>query len=100
MFCAALRKWIGALAATLGGLDTLVFTGGIGERAAAVRAEACDGLAHLGIQLDPGRNEAHADVISVPGAACTVRVVATDEDVMIARHTRSALERRSRCRSA
>jgi acetate kinase len=100
MFCAALRRWIGALAATLGGLDTLVFTGGIGERAAAVRAEACAGLAHLGVRLDATRNEAHADVVSAPDAACTVRVVATDEDVMIARHTRRALERRAGCRSA
>jgi acetate kinase len=69
----------------------LVFTGGIGERAATVRWEACLGLGHLGIQLDPGRNERHDPVISAPESTCTVRVVPTDEDLMIARHTRSVL---------
>jgi acetate kinase len=103
MFCYQLRKHIGALAAVLGGLDTLVFTGGIGENAAAVRWETCRDLAHLGIRLDPGRNEAHAAVISAAESACTVRVIPTDEDLMIARHTRAVLERvqrRSGCKSA
>jgi acetate kinase len=88
MFCYQLRKQVGALAAVLGGLDTLVFTGGIGERAAPVRWETCQGLAHLGIRLDERRNETHAAIISVPDSACTVRVVPTDEDLVIARHTR------------
>ena len=92
MFCYQLRKHIGAMAAVLGGLDTLVFTGGIGERAAPVRWEACAGLAHLGIRLDARRNAAHEPVISTPGSGCTVRVVPTDEDLMVARHTREALE--------
>jgi acetate kinase len=91
MFCYQVRKQVGAFAAALGGLDTLVFTGGIGERAAPVRREVCRELAHLGITLDPGRNDAHAAIVSADGSACTVRVVTTDEDLMIARHTRGAL---------
>jgi acetate kinase len=87
MFCYQVRKYIGALAAVLGGLDLLVFTAGIGERAAAVRWETCRGLEYLGIQLDHQRNEKHADVISAPGSRCLVRVIPTNEDLMIARHT-------------
>jgi acetate kinase len=92
-FCYHARQHVGALAATLGGLDTLVFTGGIGEKAASVRADICRGLDHLGVVLDPAANEAHAGVISVTGAGCFVRVVPTDEDRVIARHT-GALVRR------
>jgi acetate kinase len=91
LFCYQLRKSIGALTAVLGGLDTLVFTGGIGERAAPVRWEACQGLAYLGIDLDPDQNAVHAQIISTPGSACTVRVIPTSEDLMIARHTRMLL---------
>ena len=91
MFCYQLRKYIGALTGALGGLDTLVFTGGIGERAAAVRWETCQGLEHLGLRLDPGRNAAHADKVSRPDSRCMVRVIPTDEDLMIARHTRAVL---------
>jgi acetate kinase len=91
MFCYQVRKQVGAFAAALGGLDTLVFTAGIGERAAAVRAEICAGLEHLGVRLDPARNAAHADPLSAPGGACAVRVVATREDMMIARHSRAVL---------
>jgi len=90
-FCWSLRKAIGALAATLGGLDTLVFTAGIGERAAPVREETCQGLAHLGVVVDPERNAAHAEVISADGSRVTVRVAPTDEDAVIARHVRAAL---------
>jgi acetate kinase len=93
LYCHQLRKQIGALAAVLGGLDTLVFTGGIGEHAAPVRAEACAGLEHVGIRVDPERNARHDAVISTSDAACTVRVVPTDEDRMIARHTRAVLQR-------
>jgi acetate kinase len=82
---------VGALAAVLGGLDTLVFTGGIGEHAAPVRAEVCRGLEHLGVSLDPERNARHEAVVSRSDAACAVRVVATDEDLVIARHTRAVL---------
>jgi acetate kinase len=91
MFCYQVRKFIGAYAAVLGGLDTLVFTAGIGERAAEVRAEICHGLEFLGVELDAAGNARHAEVISRAGSACTVRVVATDEDLMIARHTRRVL---------
>ena len=87
VFCYQARKHVGALAAVLGGLDTLVFTGGIGEKAAVVRAGICRGLEHLGVELDDDRNAAHAEVISAEGRDCTVRVVRTDEDLVIARHT-------------
>jgi acetate kinase len=91
MFCYYLRKHIGAMAAVTGGLDTLVFTGGIGEHAAAVRWEVCAGLAFLGIRLDTDKNAQHAEVISTPDSSCTVRVIPTNEDLMIARHTRALL---------
>jgi acetate kinase len=90
-FCYLLRKHIGAMTAALGGLDTLVFTGGIGEHAADVRWDVCRELAYLGICLDAQRNAAHAETISAPGSACTVLVIPTNEDVMIARQTRELL---------
>jgi len=93
MFCHQLRKHVGALAAVLGGVDTLVFTGGIGEHAAPVRWEVCRGLAHLGIRLDGERNTRHAGIISSGESSCQVRVIATNEDLMIARHTRQVLSR-------
>lgn len=86
MFCYQVRQRIGAMAAALGGIDTLVFTGGIGEHQAVVRREICADLAHLGLRLDPARNRRHAEIISAAGSACLVRVVATDEDRMIAHH--------------
>jgi acetate kinase len=92
VFCYRVRLQIGAYAAALGGLDTLVFAGGIGERAAAVRAEVCDTLGHLGVAIDAQRNERDAAVISADGAASTVRVVRTDEDRMVARHTREVVD--------
>jgi len=88
-FCYQARKHVGALVTVLGGLDTLVFTGGIGEKGAAIRAGICDGLEHLGVELDGVANEAHASVISAPASDCVVRVVQTDEDLVIARHTRA-----------
>jgi acetate kinase len=91
MFCNSIRKSIGALAAVLGGLGTLAFTGGIGERAAAIRWEICEGLGHLGIALDASSNAAHRETISTAESLCTVRVIVTDEDLMIARHTRAVL---------
>ena len=91
LFCYQARKHVGALTAVLDGLDTLVFTGGIGERAAPVRRRICEGLAHLGIEIDAERNQAHAGTISTPHSPCTVRVIPTDEDLMIARHTRRLL---------
>jgi acetate kinase len=87
LFCYQARKFLGALAAVLGGVETLVFTGGIGEHAAPIRARICAGLAFLGLEIDAGRNQQHAPVISPDDAPVTVRVIATDEDRMIARHT-------------
>lgn len=91
MFCASIRKHIGALTAVLGGVQTLVFTGGIGERAAPVRWEICQGLEPLGVRLDPRRNSDNAETISAPHSGCTVRVIPTNEDLMIARHTQAVL---------
>jgi acetate kinase len=85
LFCYQTKKWIGAFAAALGGIDTLVFAGGIGENAAPVRARICDGLGHLGIALSEARNAAHASVISADSSPTTVRVIHTDEELMIAR---------------
>jgi len=88
MFTYQIRKSIGAFVAVLGGIDMLVFTGGIGEHAAVVRAESCLDLECLGIRVDPARNAASADVISTDDSKCSVRVVPTDEELVIARHTR------------
>jgi acetate kinase len=88
MFAYAVKKAIGAFVAALGGLDLLVFTGGVGERAAAVRAEACQGLEAMGISLDAARNAANEEVIQASDSRCVVRVIATDEERMIARHCR------------
>ena len=85
LFCYQVRKWIGAFAAALGGLDILVFAGGIGEQAPAIRARICAGLAFLGIALDPARNDDNADLISANGASVKVFVIRTDEELVIAR---------------
>ncbi|GBL45603.1 acetate kinase [Sulfuriferula multivorans] len=85
LFCYQVKKWIGAYAAALGGLDTLVFAGGIGENAPAVRARICDGLEFLGIEIEEKRNATNADVISAATSRVTVRVMHTDEEVMIAK---------------
>ena len=84
-FCYQTQKWIGAYAAALGGLETLVFAGGIGEHAAPVRERIFSGLEFLGIELDSARNDSHADVISSAASRTTVRVIRTDEELMIAR---------------
>ena len=85
LFCYQAKKWVGAFAAALGGLDTLVFSAGIGERSASIRARICEGLGFLGIALDDGRNAAHAAVISSDASRVTVRVIPTNEELMIAR---------------
>jgi acetate kinase len=87
LFCHWVRKAIGALTATIGGLQTLVFSGGIGENAAPIREEIARGLEHLGIELDDARNADGAPVISADASACTVRVIRTDEESIIARET-------------
>jgi acetate kinase len=85
LFCYQVKKWIGAFAAALGGLDTLVFAGGIGENAPAVREGICDGLGFLRIQLEEKRNTTNEGVISAAVSRVTVRVIHTDEEIMIAK---------------
>jgi acetate kinase len=93
MFVLSCRKAIGAFAAVLGGIDSLVFTGGIGENSAEVRAEICAGLGHLGVFLDAAANAAGLRRISTRNSPCKTLVVATDEDRVIARHTADLLQR-------
>ena len=85
LFCYQVKKWIGAFAAALGGLDTLVFAGGIGEKAPVVRARICDGLGFLGVELEEKRNAANAAVISADTGRVSLRVIHTDEEWMIAK---------------
>jgi acetate kinase len=85
LFCYQARKWIGALATVLGGVDTLVFSGGIGERSAAIRARICEGLAFLGIEVDEERNRTQAAVVSPAAGPVVVRVIPTNEEAVIAR---------------
>jgi acetate kinase len=85
LFCYQVRKWIGAFAAALGGLDTLVFSGGVGERSPVIRARICEGLGFLGIEIDEEGNTANAGVISAAAGRVAVRVIHTDEEQMIAR---------------
>ena len=85
LFCYQTKKWIGAFAAALGGLDTLVFTGGIGENAPDIRTRICDGLEFLGIELDQQQNAAKAELISTSASRVAVRVIPTDEELMIAK---------------
>jgi acetate kinase len=85
VFCYQVKKWIGAFAAALGGVDTLVFAGGIGENASLVRSRICGGLGFLGIDLDAAANERNAAVIS--SGAVAVRVIRTDEESVIASAT-------------
>ena len=85
LFCYQAKKWLGAFAAALGGLDTLVFSGGIGENNPSIRARICEGLDFLGIELNEARNGENAAVISAQTGRVTVRVIRTDEERMIAR---------------
>lgn len=91
LFCYAARKQIGAMAAALGGVGTLVFSGGIGEHSALARAQICAGLEFLGVRMDESRNAAHSPVISADSAACAVRVIATDEESVLAAEARRML---------
>jgi acetate kinase len=91
VFCYQVKKCIGAFVAALGGLDTLVFAGGIGENAPAVRSRICHGLECLGIALDEPRNDSCESVISTPSGRVSVRVIHTDEERMIARSVRLVL---------
>ena len=96
LFCYQAKKWIGAFAAALGGLDTLVFAGGIGENAPPVRERICDGLRFLGIELDRERNAKNAPLVSPDTVRVKVRVIRTDEELMIARSVAHLLAHSSR----
>src|SRR5208283_4378843 len=85
LFCYQTRKWIGAYSAVLCGLDTLVFAGGIGENSPEIRERICKGLGFLGIELDNAHNSSNAPVISIESSPVTVRVIKTDEELMIAK---------------
>jgi acetate kinase len=85
MFCYQAKKTIGAYTAVLGGIDLLVFTAGIGERSAIIRQQICDGLQYLGVEIDTARNNANEEIISTPASVCTVRVMPTNEDLVMAR---------------
>jgi acetate kinase len=91
LFCYQAKKWIGSFAAALGGLDTLVFAGGIGENTPSVRTRICKGLNFLGLEIDPKRNARNAPVISTNHSRVMVRVIRTDEELMIARSLRRIL---------
>ena len=96
LFCYQAKKWIGAFAAALGGLDTLVFAGGIGENAPPVRERICEGLGFLGIELDRERNAKNAPLVSSDTVRVKVRVIRTDEELMIARSVAHLLVHSSR----
>ena len=85
LFCYRVKMGIGAFAAVLGGLDTLVFSGGIGENGTEIRRRICEGLGFLGIDVDEGRNESSALLISTDTSPVKVRVIRTDEELMIAK---------------
>jgi acetate kinase len=91
LYCYLARKAFGGLVTVLGGLDTLVFTGGIGEHAAPIRARLCGDLDWLGLRLDAALNAAHAPVVSTADSRVTVRVIQTDEDLMLATHAQALL---------
>jgi acetate kinase len=95
MFCYQVRKQIAAMAAAMGGLDTLVFTAGIGERSPVIRQRICDGLDFMGIRIDRKPNDANEPVISTPDAPVTVRVMKTNEELTIARQTAAFLQNRA-----
>jgi len=87
MFCYQTRKFIGALSVALEGINSLVFTGGIGENSSSIRARICNGLEFLGIRIDKNKNKRHHDIISTQKSSITVRVIKTNEELMIAQHT-------------
>ncbi len=95
VFCYQVRKWIGAFAAVLGGLDTLVFSGGIGEHAPVVRTRICSELSFLGVQLAEEPNATNGPLISAPSARVDVRVISTNEALMMAREARTVLTQSS-----
>ncbi|MFI5456270.1 MAG: hypothetical protein ACHRXM_12555 [Isosphaerales bacterium] len=93
LFCYRVKIGLGAMAAALGGLDTLVFAGGIGENSPEARRRICGGLEFLGINLDERRNRAGAPLVSIDGSRVAVRVIPTDEESMIARASAGLIAR-------
>jgi acetate kinase len=91
LFCYQAKKNLCAMTSALGGLDTIVFAGGIGERSPEVRAEICDGLAFLGLKLDPAKNAAGCDLVSAETSRVAVRIIPTDEEIVITRIVLSIL---------
>jgi acetate kinase len=99
LFCYQAKKWIGSFAAALGGVDTLVFSAGIGENSPLIRARICDGLGFLGIDIDRKRNATNALLISPAAGRVKVRVIRTNEELMIARSAARLLDLGSRQKS-
>ena len=96
MFCYSVGKQVAAMIATLDGIDLLVFTGGIGENDAQVRAAICSHLSWIGVSLDEGRNQSADNPVNGAASRCVVRVIASQEDEQIARHTSALAELRSK----
>ena len=96
MFCYQIRKCIGAFAAALGGLDTIVFAGGIGENSPVIRTRICQELGFLGVELHDVRNDDGEQVISADASRVAVRVMHTDEEIMIAKSVRAIMQHSSR----
>ena len=96
LFCYQARKNIGALSIVLGGLDTLVFTGGIGEHSSVIRSRICTGIEFLGIRVDEKKNSTHSAIISPESGEVDIRIIKTNEELMIARHTMRILETSNR----
>ena len=96
LFCYQAKKFLGALCAALGGVDTLIFTGGIGENSPVIRKRICDDMTFLNIHLDPIKNESNKSIISSDGVPTTIRVMRTNEELMIARHTNKLLTNKKR----
>lgn len=94
-FCARARAYVGSLSAALGGVDRLIFTGGIGANAPLIRQRICEGLRFLGIDLDPARNQSGERMISRHGSPVVVEALPTDEELMIARHTLALMAQRA-----
>jgi len=98
LFCYQAKKWIGAYTAVLGGLDMLVFAGGIGENCPIIRSRICEGLEFLGIEIDDESNMANAPVISIDKGQVIIRVIHTDEELMIAKTVNMILNHKIKMR--
>ena len=98
LFCYLAKKWIGAYTAVLGGLDTLVFAGGIGENCPIIRSRICNGLGFLGLEIDNESNISNNPVISVDKGQVTIRVIHTDEELMIAKTVNQIIDHKIKIR--